>query len=663
MTGPRGIEPPLASPGQLVEHGPEQVRNEYRWRVRLADGRPAVLAQLLPELAADQAVRRRYVYEVERLARLEVACVAPLLAVGPMPDPRDPDAASPWRLRAAPPGQSLAAWLARPTRPLAEVVTMLAALADAMHAVHRAGAVLRDLEPRNIVLDTSGQACRIWLIDVGLARLDILSTRTASSLVLERSPHAAPEHLRATLVDPRADLYTLGVIAWQALTGTLPHGEAPSFARADVPLAPLQRLRPDVPASLDALLRACLAEDPDRRPASAAEVAGALRGQPAVMAGVAAGAAMRVTCQACGARLRPGLRLCLRCGKTAVQLAHVAPGAADSYSLYLDRATEDEAFQRNLRELLETFAEDGTPHPEFLVGDVRMYSMAERAGRISLPAPIFRDLPLAAARILKARFNAAGLSVSIRPSKDRERSLQRRGRIFETAGFGTMGLAFVGMVAGAGAGGVPVLVFGACMGAIGVRIRAMAKTLEPAPMARLRAAPAALPASDPLVARVAGLLAVTRRPDVRERVGHLALLVQRLCDHRAAVAGATEDASAETLAMVTEPVAPLVDLVERAVRAMADIDDELAHLDEGELVRAIAASEARGEARVRRAALLDGLDRLRALEDRRGAHMQRLLEAASLLERAVRLGLDVEDARGQAERDLREALAALDGGT
>jgi hypothetical protein len=110
---------------------------------------------------------------------------------------------------------------------------------------------------------------------------------------------------------------------------------------------------------------------------------------------------------------------------------------------------------------------------------------------------------------------------------------------------------------------------------------------------------------------------------------------------------------------VAEPVAPLVEQVAGQVRALAALDADLAGLEEGAMVRALLASEARGEPRSRREELLAGLDRLRALEDERGRHLSRLLEAASLLERAVRLALETRDAEAVNLREVRLALESL----
>jgi len=108
-------------------------------------------------------------------------------------------------------------------------------------------------------------------------------------------------------------------------------------------------------------------------------------------------------------------------------------------------------------------------------------------------------------------------------------------------------------------------------------------------------------------------------------------------------------------------VAPLVALLERQVGALDQLDRELATLDEETLVRALVASEARGEPPSRRRTMLDGLDRLRALEDQRAGLMQRLLEVSTLLRRAIATGLGVADPDAAHRAELELARAALDG--
>ena len=645
------IEPPLAMAGQRVERGPYRVRSELRWDVSLDDGTQAVLGQLLPEVASDEAVRRRYVYETERLAAIAAPRLARVLAVGPEPDPRDVGAEPPWRLREAPVGQRLDQWLTRAPVAVDEAIERVAALADTVHGVHCAGAVLRDLEPRAVVVTDSGE---VWLTDVGLARVDILSTRTASSLILEGSPYAAPEHLRATVVDVRADVYTLGVILWQAVTGTTPFGDGPGFLRAHA-LPRLVDLLPHSPPGLESLLRACLAELPEQRLASARDVAEALRGArvPSIQG------LERVTCQACDEPLRPGLRLCLNCGKTAIKFEHEPGDAAENYSVCLTKAKEDEEFVALLHRQLEILAEGVPDNLNFLVGDARMYSKQERAARIKLPACLFRDLSLATAESLAARLRAAGFAVAVKKT--------RKWPAFRRVGNWLLGGGAVTAVGGfvLAATASPYFAFmvigGVALGVAGLITRAEAgKKAERIGLARLRAAPAALPASDPMVARLAGLLGDGGAGDVRNQVAELALLVQRLCDHQALLAG-DSNAAAE-LGLLSEPLERIIELIEVEVGSVKTIDGEVGALDEGGLVRAIAASEARGEPRSSRVDFLRGLDRLRALEDQRGAHFHNLLEAGSLLAKIVDLGLDVDNPRLLAINQTRMALAALGAG-
>jgi hypothetical protein len=130
--------------------------------------------------------------------------------------------------------------------------------------------------------------------------------------------------------------------------------------------------------------------------------------------------------------------------------------------------------------------------------------------------------------------------------------------------------------------------------------------------------------------------------------------VQRLCDHR----DENRDA-ADTLAMLLEPLEELVSLICEEIEAIANIDQDLGGLDEGHLVRAIARSHAREEDSARRTDLLAGLDKLRALEDRRASHMSHLLQAAALLQRSVSLGLSQTNTTLLQSNRITMALASL----
>lgn len=655
---------PRAGDGRRIIDGPERVRSENWWRVELADGRRGVLAQLLPELARDEALRRRYVFDAERRAGLDIPGVAPVIEIGPQPDPRDPDADPPWRLRADPAGEPLSAILERRApMPSDEAIELVAGLASVIHECHRRGLVLRDLDPRNVVVSFDGEP-RLWLTDIGFARVDILSSRTASSLMLEGSPYAAPEHLRATVLDSRADIYTLGVILWQALTGELPFADTLAFIREVASLPSLASLGIHVPDGVDALITACLEEDPERRPESAADIVDALRGSVNPTALVSGSVALVPTvCQSCGNKLRPGLRLCLSCGKQAVQFSHASSSDDVRYEVRLLRATEDAEFVAKLRSFFEAVGHGPVPELNFLIGDVRMYSRAEKEQLHKLPAVLLDNLDEATAKQLAKRLGDDGFRVKVARMVTADSPKKPVAPYLVGGAFGLIG-GFVLLGAGILAVGVPLLIGGGAAATFGLVRAVRSVSGKRKPLAGLRQAPAALPASDPLVARLGGLLGAEHAADVRERIEEIALLVQRLVDHRAVELNAAELDAAELDAAdferLTEPVEPIVALVEREVAAIADCDLLLVDLDEGALVRAIAKSEARGEPRNLRVELYTGLDRLRELEEQRARHMRRLLEASSLMRRTASMGLGARGEQAASARLTSMALAALD---
>ncbi len=646
--------------GAEIVSGPERVGSEQRWRVRLPGGEEALLGALLPELARDESLRRRYVHDLERLVALGEQTdggLARILARGPSPDPRDPAAPPPWRLREQPRGETLARWLERRApAPVDEVAQVIGALARVVHRVHEAGVVVRDLHPRHVVLAVDGRGPT--LTDIGLARVDILSSRTAASLILEGSAYASPEQLLRTTLDPRSDVFGLGVMLFQALTGALPFGDGPALLRADAEAPPLTSLREDVPEDLSKLVARCLAADPEGRPESARELAQTLAGERAASERSLA----RTRCQSCGAALRLGQRLCLSCGKQAVVFQHAPPGAG-RFGINLVKANEDAEFLDGLRGFLESVSEGPVPTLNLLIGDRRMYSSEEQKQRLGLPLRLFNDLSEETADDLVARMREQDFQV--KRINTRRAGLSRGLKTGLGLGAATALIMVIGLAA---SGAFEFSVFlGIFFSVLLIAIVASAvskakKSANKPPLMRLRAAPAALPASDPLVARLAAALEPETPADVREQLGELALQVQRLVDHRAALSQRAATPEAAELARVSEPIEPLVGLIEDHVARLRELDHELAGLDEGAMVRALAASEARGEPRAARSAVLEGLDRLRVLEDRRAALLHRLLEASSLLRRAVDLGLEIQDPAREHARQVQLALHALKAG-
>jgi eukaryotic-like serine/threonine-protein kinase len=171
-------------------------------------------------------------------------------------------------------GSELSRWT-RPGRQLPEaaVLEIAADLADALDHAHRHGIVHRDVKPANVIYDPATR--RAVLTDFGLARpADAQTTRSG---VLLGSPHyMAPELLAGAAPDARSDLYALGVLACELLTGQPPFAAASMGALlraiAQEPPPRLAQLRPGLEgaAALDELLAPLLAKDPAERPSDGA---------------------------------------------------------------------------------------------------------------------------------------------------------------------------------------------------------------------------------------------------------------------------------------------------------------------------------------------------------------------------------------------------------
>ncbi|MDQ3965389.1 MAG: protein kinase [Actinomycetota bacterium] len=145
-------------------------------------------------------------------------------------------------------------------------------IADALQAAHEKGVIHRDIKPQNVLVTRTGD---VKVTDFGIARA-ASSTVTATSAVLGTAGYMSPEQAMGKPVRPQSDLYSLGVVLYEMLTGELPYSAenpvALSMKHVNEPPRSPRKVNPEIPEALDALTVELLAKNPEDRYASAAEL-------------------------------------------------------------------------------------------------------------------------------------------------------------------------------------------------------------------------------------------------------------------------------------------------------------------------------------------------------------------------------------------------------
>ena len=262
----------VAAIGHLYEIGDEIGRGGmsvvYAARdLRLA--RPVAIKVLPPELAYDPAIRMRFTREAQMSAQLAHAHIVPIYDVGE----REGIA---YFVMAVITGGSLAAELARePRLPLSRARAILCDVADALAFAHLRGVIHRDIKPDNVLLDE--ESGRAMVTDFGIARAIEAGTRlTVTGNAIGTPTYMSPEQAMGEReIDGRSDIYSLGVLGYQMLTGRVPFAAGNSMAlllkHVSESPAPIAELRPEVPKALrDVVDRAMMKAPEDRWPTAAA---------------------------------------------------------------------------------------------------------------------------------------------------------------------------------------------------------------------------------------------------------------------------------------------------------------------------------------------------------------------------------------------------------
>ncbi|MEA2485747.1 MAG: hypothetical protein QOD46_858, partial [Actinomycetota bacterium] len=226
--------------------------------------RTVALKLLAPELSQDERFRNRFVRESRLAASLDHPNIIPIYDAG------EAEGLLYIAMRFVE-GCTLGDFLERYGR-LAPPVALfvIGQIAEALDVAHSAGLVHRDVKPENVmVTEEDGVLDRIFLSDFGLTKRPNIASTTRSSELMGTVGYIAPEQIEGKTVDRRSDIYSLGCVMYQCLTGYRPfdleNDVAVLWAHLNKPVPPITDRRPDLPKALNEVVAKAMAKAPQQR--------------------------------------------------------------------------------------------------------------------------------------------------------------------------------------------------------------------------------------------------------------------------------------------------------------------------------------------------------------------------------------------------------------
>ncbi|HND50526.1 MAG TPA: serine/threonine-protein kinase, partial [Anaerolineales bacterium] len=233
-----------------------------------------VAIKVLPkQFTFEPQFRARFQHEVEVVAKLENAAIVPVYDSGEHED-------QPYIVMRYMPGGTLADRLGNGPIALTEIEPLFQRIGSALDYAHRSGVVHRDIKPGNILFDSQGEA---FLSDFGIAKLAETSVAfTGTGNMVGTPAYMSPEQAMGEKnIDGRSDIYSLGVVLFEALSGKLPFvSDTPmgvAIAHIQEPVPSLLDHNPNLPQSFETIIRKAMEKKPAERYQTASELSQAIR--------------------------------------------------------------------------------------------------------------------------------------------------------------------------------------------------------------------------------------------------------------------------------------------------------------------------------------------------------------------------------------------------
>jgi serine/threonine-protein kinase len=230
-----------------------------------------VAIKVLPrEMLHDPQFRARFEREIKMAAGLEHPSIVPVYDVGE-------DDGQPYFVMRLMTGGSLSDMISKGKIPLEETARIVGKIAQGLTYAHRKHVIHRDLKPDNILFDDNGDP---FISDFGVARLTESTGSLTGSGVIGTPAYMSPEQAQGTEIDSRSDIYGLGVIVYQMLSGRQPYSADTPMGvvvkHITEPVPEILTMVPSLPPDVDVLIKRAMAKDKSKRYSTAVELAKAL---------------------------------------------------------------------------------------------------------------------------------------------------------------------------------------------------------------------------------------------------------------------------------------------------------------------------------------------------------------------------------------------------